>query len=229
MSESSSTNPLREAIRLGLGGAKANIRPGSILWLIGVALVISYYRSPSVSEFLDRIGEFKVAHSPWFSIISTALFGSLIPWLAQAVFLPAERRQPFRQVPLLLIFWGFHGWQVDLLYQGQAAVFGNGLDAKTIICKVLVDELLWVPFLAIPQIVIGYLFIENNLSTAKVRSTLAQKSYLSRMIPLMIANWIVWVPSVTMIYLFPLPLQLPLMNIILTLWCLIVIFFTKNS
>jgi len=95
MSESSSTNPLREAIRLGLGGAKANIRPGSILWLIGVALVISYYRSPSVSEFLDRIGEFKVAHSPWFSIISTALFGSLIPWLAQAVFLPAERRQPF--------------------------------------------------------------------------------------------------------------------------------------
>jgi hypothetical protein len=197
--------------------------------VLGSVLVISYYHVEAVAAVLDRVGEMKVAWSPWFAIFSTALFGSLIPWLVQAIFRKSGERQPFRQVPLLLIFWGFHGWQVDWLYRIQAGLFGSGIDAMTILKKTLVDEFIWVPFFAVWQLVLGYLFIEKDCSLVACREALKRKPFLARAIPLMITNWVVWIPAVSLIYLFPLPLQLPLMNLILTLWCLILVFFAKNA
>ncbi|MCH1421080.1 MAG: hypothetical protein L7W40_12325 [Akkermansiaceae bacterium] len=220
---------LREVVRLGWGGAKSNILPGAVLWAIGLVLVISYYQIHTVAEILDQLGDFKLRSSPWFAILSTALFGSLIPWLVQNLFLKGGEKQPFRQVPWLLLFWGFHGWQVDWLYRIQAELFGNKIDFQTILKKTLVDEFIWVPFFAVWQLVLGYLFIEKDGSVKEFKAALKQKPFFDRVIPLMIANWVVWIPAVSLIYLFPLPLQLPLMNIILALWCLILTFFAKNA
>jgi hypothetical protein len=220
---------LREVVRLGWGGAKSNILPGAVLWAIGLVLVISYYQIHTVAEILDQLGDFKLRSSPWFAILSTALFGSLIPWLVQNLFLKGGEKQPFRQVPWLLLFWGFHGWQVDWLYRIQAELFGNKIDFQTILKKTLVDEFIWVPFFAVWQLVLGYLFIEKDGSVKEFKAALKQKPFFDRVIPLMIANWGVWIPAVSLIYLFPLPLQLPLMNIILALWCLILTFFAKNA
>ena len=220
---------LREVVRLGWGGAKSNLLPGAVLWVIGLALVISYYQIVSVAEVLDQLGELKLKYSPWFAILSTALFGSLIPWLVQTFFLKSGEKQPFRHVPWLLLFWGFHGWQVDWLYRIQAGLFGNEINFQTILKKTLVDEFVWVPFLAVWQLVLGYLIIEKDGSVSEFKAALRKKPFLDRVIPLMIANWVVWIPAVSLIYLFPLPLQLPLMNIILALWCLILTFFAKNA
>ena len=200
-----------------------------MLWGIGLVLVISYYQIHTVAEILDQLGDFKLRSSPWFAILSTALFGSLIPWLVQNLFLKGGEKQPFRQVPWLLLFWGFHGWQVDWLYRIQAELFGNKIDFQTILKKTLVDEFIWVPFFAVWQLVLGYLFIEKDGSVKEFKAALKQKPFFDRVIPLMIANWVVWIPAVSLIYLFPLPLQLPLMNIILALWCLILTFFAKNA
>lgn len=224
-----SSNPLKEAWRLGLGGAKSNLLPGAVLWIFGIALVVAYYRNNTISSAFNQVGIWKNTFSPWFAILSTATFGSLIPWLVQTVLPTQTQRQPFRQVPWLFLFWGVHGWQVDTLYRLQSQVFGSGTNAATIISKTLVDQFLWSPLLAMPQVLLTYLFIQNRLSPSLFKAALARKGYLARAIPLIIANWIVWIPSVALIYLFPLPLQLPLQNIILALWCLIISFFAKNA
>ena len=229
MTPSQPTTPFREALRMGIEGAKSNLLPGATLWLFGLALVVSYYQSESISEIFDAIGIWKTKVSPWFAILSTATFGSLIPWLVQMLFLPLEKRVPFRQVPWLFLFWGMHGWQVDVFYQLQSHLFGDNIDFNTILSKTLVDEFVWVPFLVVPQILLSYLFIENALSPSRFREALRHKGFFARAIPLMIANWVVWIPSVALIYLFPLPLQLPLQNLILAMWCLIISFFTKNA
>ena len=220
---------LREVIRLGLGGARSNLLPGSILWVAGVVLVVLYYQVGVVAEVLDQVGEFKLKSSPWFAMVSMALFGSLVPWVAQAVFIKGEHQQSLGKVPLLFLFWAIQGWEVDWLYRIQAMLFGTGIDVTTIMQKTMVDQFVWVPFLGVPQVVLAYLFIENNCSLAACREALARKSFLQRAIPLVIATWIVWIPAVSLIYLFPLALQLPLMNLILALWCLILTFFAKNS
>ncbi|MDB4265482.1 hypothetical protein N9891_01890 [bacterium] len=220
---------LKEAICLGWGGAKSNLLPGAVLWVVGLTLVISYYQVEAVAAALDQVGELKVSWSPWFAMVSTALFGSLAPWILQAIFRKSGDRQPFRQVPLLMIFWGVHGWQVEWLYRIQSKLFGDGIDAMTIVKKVLVDEFVWAPFLALWQLVLGYLYIENDCSLKACREALKETSFLERAIPMVITNWVIWIPAVSLIYLFPPSLQLPLMNLILTLWCLILIFFAKNA
>ncbi len=224
-----SKSHLREAIRLGLGAARTNLVPGAFLWAVGLILVTLYYQAPAVAAFLDRVGEIKVAYSPWIGMASTAIFGSLVPWAAQAVFRKKEDRTPFRHVPWLMLFWALHGWQIDIFYKIQEWLFGSGKDAWTILQKTFVDEFVWVPFLAVPQLVYGYLFIEKDLSLRETKSALKRRSFFERAIPLMIANWVVWIPAVAVIYLFPLPLQLPLMNLVLGIWCLIITFFAKNA
>ena len=220
---------MREVLRLGWGGAKSNLLPGMVLWGVGSVLVALYHQVETVAQALDIVGEFKLRYSPWFAMLSTALFGSLIPWMVQLFFLGEEDRQPAWQVPLLFLFWCLQGWEVDWLYRIQAMIFGSGIDLVTIAQKTMVDQFVWVPFLGVPQVVLGYLFIENKCSLASCRKALERKSFLARTIPLVIATWIVWIPAVSLIYLFPLALQLPLMNLILAMWCLILTFFAKNS
>ncbi|MGJ8726486.1 MAG: hypothetical protein ACSHYB_18220 [Roseibacillus sp.] len=229
MKPSNQSNPLHEALRLGWGGAKSNLIPGAVLWLIGLALVVSYYQLDSVAIAFDHIGIWKDNFSPWFAMLSTGIFGSLVPWLVGALFLPQEKKQPFRRVPFLFLFWAIHGWQVDKLYELQSVVFGSDLKTSTIIFKTLVDQFLWSPFLATPQVLLFYLFSEHDHSFRHFKQALQRKNFLQRLIPLLLTNWVVWIPSVALIYLFPLPLQLPLMNIILAIWCLILSFFAKNG
>ena len=128
---------VREVIRLGWGGAKSNLLPGSVLWVMGIVLVVLYYRVGAVAEVLDEVGNFKLKYSPWFAMLSTALFGSLIPWVAQAVFLKGEDRQAFGKVPFLFLFWCLQGWEVDWLYRIQAMIFGSGIDVATIVQKII--------------------------------------------------------------------------------------------
>lgn len=220
---------IREAVRLGIGAARRNVLPGSVLWLTGIVLVTAYYRLPAVTDFLDQVGIWKVQFSPWLGMISTATFGSLVPWIAQKFLLRDQPALPVHQVILLFLFWAVHGLQVDILYKIQDSIFGSGRDFATIAKKTLVDEFIWVPFLAVPQLVLGYLFIEKDLSPARFRAALQQRSFLSRAIPLMIANWVVWIPTCSLVYLFPLPLQLPLMNLVLGMWCLIILFFASDE
>ncbi len=220
---------LREAGRLGLGGARANLLPALALWTVGVALVLAYTHLPPITSALDQVGHWKLTYAPWFAIFSTALFGSLVPTFIQRILVPKSRPPSGRQVILLMLFWAIHGWQIDLLYRGQAVIFGDGTDVATIIKKTMIDQFVWCPFLAIPQTIFGYLFAEKNGSLVACREALRHKGFLERAIPLLIATWAVWIPAVSLIYLFPPALQLPLMNIILALWGLILVFFAKHA
>lgn len=220
---------LQEAARLGWGGARANLLPAVALWVVGIGLVLAYHTIPPFSRALDQVGELKLAWTPWFAIVSTALFGALIPAMIQRVFAPRSTPQSGKQIVLLALAWAIQGWEIDLLYSLQAHVFGNGTDPATIVKKTLVDQFIWCPFLALPQTVLGYLFAEKKGSLSACRDALRRKPYLQRAIPVLIATWVVWIPAVSLIYLFPPSLQLPLMNIILALWSLILVFFAKHA
>lgn len=220
---------LREAARLGWGGARANLVPALALWGVGLTLILAYHFLDPVASFLDQIGRWKLAWSPWFAILSTALFGSLVPVFTQRVLVPKSPVSSSRQVLILMAFWALMGWEIDLLYRAQGHFFGNGTDPRTIIVKTFVDQFIWCPFFGLPQTVFGYLLAEKNGSFADCREALRRKPFLQRAIPLLIVTWAVWIPAVSLIYLFPPALQLPLMNIILALWTLILAFFAKNA
>jgi hypothetical protein len=56
---------------------------------------------------------------------------------------------------------------------------------------------------------------------------MGERWYRRRVLPVMVSNWGVWIPAVSIIYMLPPALQLPLQNLVLCLWALMLIFLTS--
>jgi hypothetical protein len=71
--------------------------------------------------------------------------------------------------------------------------------------------------------VTAYLYFWKEASYQRER--LAQlwgwDGYRTFVLPTLVSNWMIWLPSVCFIYLLPLPLQVPLFNLVLFLFVLI--------
>ncbi len=218
---------IHQAVREGLQAAKTNLLPGSFLIGFGILLVVAYYQVEWVGSVLNRVGELKARYGFGFSMVSTAFFGGILPLLVRRALL--GRGWTVKVLLFHIGFWAYKGVEVDLLYRIQAAVFGHGRDPTTILKKVLVDEFVYVPFIAVPTMVLGYLWKDCEFSLRQTRAALREQTFLDRCIRLMISNWGVWIPAVAIIYLFPLVLQLPLQNITLTLWVMLLIVLTEKK
>ena len=215
----------------GLEAAKLNLLPGALLWVVAGAVVGGYYLSPSVRDLFTQVAHLRAHYGLGFAIVSTALFGALLPTLIQQGF-PKLRKacpRPLRSLPFLLIFWGLKGIEIDLFYHAQAVIFGDATTISAVLPKMVVDQLIYVPLWAIPTTVLPFLWKDCGYSLTRTRAALGTHWYRRRGVPLMLANWGVWVPTVVLIYCLPLALQLPLQNIVLCLWSLLVIAMTQKA
>ncbi|MGE9294689.1 MAG: Mpv17/PMP22 family protein [Puniceicoccales bacterium] len=213
-----------DAVSEGVHAARSNLLPGSLLIVCGILLVVGYYQVSAARDALDWLGGQKERLGIWFAIPSTAFFGGIIPLVFRRVFL--KQSSHWRDVVFQALFWAEKGMEVDLFYRLQNHVFGEGVSLFVLLPKVVVDQFVYVPFIAMPSIVLGYLWKECGFSLAEIRAALRYRSYWERSFPLMISNWAIWIPAVALIYSFPLALQLPLQNITLTLWVMLLILLT---
>lgn len=212
----------------GFDAARANLRSGLILQLVALVIVLSYFFWPPAEAMLQTVADWKLRFGYFFSMPSTAFFGGLLPLFFLALQKGDREERPWSHLPFYLLFWAVKGFEVDTLYRLQARIFGDDHETGTLICKVLVDQFVYVPLWAAPTMVLGYLWKDSGYSVSACIKNLGRQWYAKRVLPLMIANWIVWVPAVAIIYCVELPLQLPLQNLILCMWCLVVIFMTRR-
>ena len=213
-------------------GRKAIVQnrlPAFFLWVFGITLIIGYYQSPAAASVLDALGEFRWQHGFLFSVLSTALFGGLIPAILPALLGRPEPPMNFVYLFSATLFWAGKGLEIDLFYRLQARLFGETASMEMILCKTLVDQFLYVPLIGVVNIVLFYLWRENGFSFARSWSSLGPQWYVRRVLPLLISNWVVWIPAVALIYALPLALQLPIQNLILCFWVLIVTVFTSTK
>ncbi|MCH2183302.1 MAG: Mpv17/PMP22 family protein [Mariniblastus sp.] len=218
--------PLRAAWHTGRTAIVQNRVPTCILWLFGVILIFGYFQWPALASWLDRMGEFRWRHGFAFSFLSTALFGGLIPALIPGLI---GRREPpinLRNVASATLFWGLKGWEIDLFYRWQAYWLGTAGDFGTIVGKTMVDQFIYVPLIGVVNIVLFYLWRDNGFSFKRTWFALGPHWYQRRVLPLLISNWVVWIPAVALIYALPLALQLPIQNLVLCFWVLILVVFT---
>ena len=115
---------------------RQNLVPGLFLWAFGLALVLSYYYLDFTHGWFKEIIRLKQTYGYGYSAASTAFFGGLIPF----VFMRLSGREGGGNAWLLGIvfvaYWGLRGIDVDAFYRLHTWIFGNGVDWKTIICKV---------------------------------------------------------------------------------------------
>jgi hypothetical protein len=216
--------------RAGLRSARAHLIPGLVLQALALALVLSYYYSAAANAGLSQLAEFRRRTGFSFAIVSTALFGGFLPflylrWIKDETGRP---RYDWRQGGCLTAFWAYKGFEVDLFYRILARVFGGGHDVATILPKALIDQFIYCPVIAVPAMVAVYVWLDADFNLATVRADLREPRWYSRrVLPVLISNFGVWAPMVVIIYSLPTPLQLPLQNLVLCFYTLLIAHQTR--
>jgi hypothetical protein len=206
----------------GLRGARANLVPGFALQVVALVFVLAYYHDPPTRAVFEQIMAFRARTGFAFGILSTGLFGGLLPFFYLRGN-PASRSQyGWRQAVLLTAFWGYKGFEIEVWYRVLAHVVGTGHDPATIAIKAVLDQFVYCPAFAVPLTVLIYKWNALDFSLRAVAADFHAPSwYVRSVLPTMIANLGVWVPAVAIIYALPTPLQLPLQNLVLFFFTLL--------
>lgn len=211
--------------RSGVQGARANLVPAVVLQVVAVALVLGYYYVPDVHGALARLAEFREKSGVGFGIVSTGLFGGLLPFLYIRLGKRDSEGHPrysWGQGFWLTAFWAYKGLEVGIWYGVQAHVFGAGHDVGTIVVKVFMDQFVYCPAFAVPVTVAVYRAVDAGTLAAPRSDMIEGGWYRKRVLPVLLSNLGVWVPAVAAIYCLPTPLQLPMQNMVLCFYTLVV-------
>jgi hypothetical protein len=216
--------------RAGLHSARALLWPGLVLQAVALALVLTYYFVPAAQGAFARIGEWQRAGGYLFSASATVLCGALLPFVLLRLHRDTRDTHPWSHLWLFVLFWAWKGAEVDLWYRTLAAWHGSGHDAVTITRKVLSDQFGYNPLYATPVSAIIFAWKDAGFRWAPVNADLhAGRWYYRRVLPLLLPMWSMWLPVVVCVYSLPLPLQMPLFNVVLCFWSMLFAHITAGQ
>src|SRR5690606_19455881 len=135
--------PAASPWRQSLEAARANLIPGLVLQAFALAVVLAYYNHEPTRAGLDSLAAFKTRWGWSYSLLATSLFGGLIPFLYLRGSLATRAATPFSHGVFFVLFWAMKGVEVDMFYRFQGWLFGEGVDMKTIACKLAVDQFVY--------------------------------------------------------------------------------------
>jgi hypothetical protein len=208
---------------------KQNLIPGLILQLFAASIFIIYFFVPASKPVFSWFGLLKQEYGFAYSFIATAIFGGLIPflylWLSKSL---APNRSTLGVLVFYIVFWGLKGMEVDFFYRLQAGWFGMENDIKTIATKMAVDQFFYSALWAAPGITIVYLWMESNWSIAECKRAMDRKFFCVKIPTVILSNWLVWTPAVCFVYAMPDELQIPLFNLVLCFWVLLLAVLNKK-
>lgn len=210
-------------------GMRFNLRPALVLQAFALAIVCGYFWSAPVKDALDVVGALKLRYGYAYSALATCLFGGLVPYavLSFAGRIPRERR--LAELAFYALLWLWKGMEVDALYRAQALWFGEGTGVTTIALKTLVDQFGYVPLWAAPSQVLLFTWKDAGFSGAGTRAAFQRQGFGQRVLVVTFSTWVVWIPAVAIIYSLPSALQVPLFNLVLCFWCLLMSFISRAA
>ncbi|MDF1739643.1 MAG: hypothetical protein P1U86_10825 [Verrucomicrobiales bacterium] len=220
---------LKRLSRNSLEGVRSNLIPGFFLWLVGLTVVAVYYLVPPARGSFEWVSGKKEQYGYLYSGVSTALFGGLIPFLYLWWRGGIPRGRVVSWGLFLVIYWSIKGIEVDALYRFQGWLFGEGTDFKTIVAKVCVDQFVYCPFWSAPLTAIFYGWKVAGFSWKRLRPKLNRDFFLMVIPGVLLSTWIVWLPAVAIIYALPPGLQIPLFNLVLCFFVLLISMLSKDE
>lgn len=217
-----STNDSEAPWAIGLRGARANLVPGLILQLVALAIALAYYFYGPVREALERLAAFRAETGFLYSFVATGIFGGVLPCLYLWLHPATRGRYGLKQSVALCLFWAYKGIEVDLWYKVLVRVVGEDHHVRTVVTKMLLDQFVYCPLFAVPVTVLVYAWVETCFDARAVKEDVARpRWYARRALPNLISNIGVWFPTVCIVYALPTTLQIPLFNLVLCFFTLL--------
>ncbi len=212
----------------GWEAARVNLIPGLVLQAFALALLLCYYFQPSAHAVLDQLAALKSRLGFPFSIVSTAIFGGLIPSVYMVLSPRTRAHTPAAHVAFYILYWAYKGLEVDFFYTLQAHLFGSAVTFSVITKKILVDQLVYNPFWSAPLGITAYYWKDHGFTWESLRR-LRFWDFQTRNLPTaLIATWGVWIPAVAIIYSLPSALQVPLFNVVLCFFSLMFVSLARS-
>jgi hypothetical protein len=225
----SRTTPLRRSIAEGVAAAKANVRPAVALWLLGLSILGAYYFTDAGRAGLERVAAVRETYGLLYAAMATATFGGLIPWLVMRSRPRSRARATAGLLVFMSVLWMIKGVEVHALYAGLALLLGDTNELPVLLGKVALDQGLYAPLYAAPSLLLAYRLHDSGYRLRSLGAVVSRRWWLDEALPVILANSAVWTPAVAMIYALPLALQLPMQNLVLCFWSLILVFMTDPT
>jgi hypothetical protein len=213
-----------EACRSGWRAAYANLQAILALEAAMGAIVAAYYLWPAGHDALTGYGQWQAAHGGLGNGLCLALAGGLLSELAYVYFQNRGRWQWSNVENLLfkLAIFFFSGVLVYYFYRQQAVWWGTGTGISTIVPKVIVDQFGYTVIFSAPYYSLLTRWQALRYSGACLRQELRGNFLAERFLPLLVTNWLFWIPAVSFVYALPLSLQPPLAAFATAIWGLLV-------
>ncbi len=219
----------KTVVASGIAGVKRNALPGLVLQAFALTLALTYYFAPAARPAFETVAGWKTHYGFGYSALATGLFGGAIPFiylLASGRTRAGQRRAEFL---FYVLFWAYRGVEVDLFYRLQAHLFGVGLTLAVVLPKVLLDQLGYSVFVAAPGQVVAFLWKDRGFSFQAIKPDLNLRYLTGAVVTVIFSQWMVWVPAVSIIYCLPSALQIPLFNLVVCFWVLLLTFVSQRS
>lgn len=212
-----------------LAALKQNLLPGLVLQFFALCLVLTYFFVPASQPVFAWFGVLKQDYGYGYSFIATAFFGGFLPFLYLLFTKGLDaRRSAFGLLVFYLLFWGLKGVEVDFFYRLQGEWFGYHNSLAAIACKTAVDQFLYSALWAAPGITIVYLWVAHGYDFAAWWKAMDRDFFCVKIPTVIFSNWLVWIPAVSIVYSMPQDLQIPLFNLVLCFWVLLLAILNKK-
>lgn len=211
------TNPWK----IGFAAAWTNRIPGLVLQGAAFGLLAAYYAIPSVRQALVTVAGVQARYGTPFSLASYLLFCGLVPY-AFCLIIPALRpREPGKALAFAVVFWSAMGLIVSRFYALQSILYGNGTDFRTLALKILTDQLVYTAFFASPCVAVTHVWKDRGYRWTALKPLLKKGWYRRLVVPNLVMNWVIWIPSLCVIYSLPPALQVHVAGLIGGFWALL--------
>ena len=205
----------------------ANLLPGICLQLFALSIGLSYFYWPASQQIFQFFADLKAEYGGVYAVISTSIFGGLLPFLYLLVS-GKIRSLPFQQLLFYVFIWAILGWVINAFYGFQVSLFGEGTDWLTIVKKTVFDQFVFSVFVTAPFIALAFLWKEQQFNWQKTKMQF--DDLIKVQIPTtVVTTWIIWIPAVSLIYMMPTNLQIPLFNLVLCFFVLILAILNEGD
>lgn len=214
---------MRQSLANGFKAMRVNFLPACFLWAFGGVILLAYYFLPESRFLFDAVEKTKADLGVVYMFLSTGFFGAILPGLF-SILLLKDKNSTLASVAILFLFWGVKGIEVEYFYLFQSIAFGD-----SVLIKTLFDQLVYVPIWGLTSVVLFYHLYACQFDFKLFRRTLGKSWYRDRVITVLLPNWSVWTPAIMLIYLLPQPLQLPLQNLTLAFWVMVLAYLSFQN
>jgi len=215
-----STSILGRAVNKGLRAARQSLVPMLVLQAAMASCVVIYYFWPPGAAILARYAIWQQSGGILIAALATAFAGGVISELSLVYLQNRGQWSPIHVENLAFksALFFINGAAVYLFYAEQAVWFGTGASWSVLLPKVCVDQFGFTVIWSLPYLTLLTRWQALRYSIMRLWAELNRDFVTERMLPVLVTNWMFWIPGVFLIYSMPLNLQSPLFIFATAIW-----------